>query len=45
MSEDSHAITRLLLEWRAGNKDAAARLMELVYRELHRMAAREMRRE
>lgn len=45
MSEDSHAITRLLLEWRAGDKDAAARLMELVYRELHRMAAREMRRE
>jgi RNA polymerase sigma factor (TIGR02999 family) len=45
MSEDSHAITHLLSEWRAGNKDAAGRLMELVYRELHRMASREMRRE
>lgn len=45
MSEDSHAITRLLHEWRSGNKDAAGRLIELVYRELHRMASREMRRE
>jgi RNA polymerase sigma factor (TIGR02999 family) len=45
MGEESHAITQLLLEWRSGNKDAASRLMELVYRELHRMAAREMRRE
>jgi RNA polymerase sigma factor (TIGR02999 family) len=45
MSEDSHTITHLLLEWRSGNKDAAGCLMELVYRELHRMASREMRRE
>jgi len=45
MAEDSHTITRLLLDWRSGNKDAAARLMELVYRELHQMASREMRRE
>lgn len=45
MTEDSHTITGLLMEWRSGNKDAAARLMELVYRELHRMASREMRRE
>ena len=45
MNHDSHAITHLLLEWRSGNKDAAGRLMELVYRELHRMASREMRRE
>ena len=45
MNDDSHAITHLLLEWRSGNKDAAGRLMELVYRELHRMASREMRRE
>ena len=45
MPEDSHSITGLLMEWRSGNKDAAARLMELVYRELHRMASREMRRE
>jgi RNA polymerase sigma factor (TIGR02999 family) len=45
MAEDSHTITRLLFEWRSGNKDAAARLMELVYRELHQMASRQMRRE
>jgi len=29
----------------SGDKDAAGRLIELVYRELHRMASREMRRE
>jgi RNA polymerase sigma factor (TIGR02999 family) len=45
MIEGSQSITRLLHEWRSGNKDAATRLMELVYRELHRMASREMRRE
>lgn len=45
MSEETHSITRLLEEWRSGNKDAASQLMELVYRELHRMASREMRRE
>ena len=45
MSQDPHAITRLLEEWRSGNQDAAARLMDLVYRDLHRMASREMRRE
>jgi RNA polymerase sigma factor (TIGR02999 family) len=45
MSEDSHAVTQLLLEWRSGNKEAAGRLVELVYGELHRMASRDMRRE
>ena len=45
MSDDSQSITRLLHEWRSGNQNAAARLMELVYHDLHRMAAREMRRE
>jgi RNA polymerase sigma factor (TIGR02999 family) len=45
MGDDSHTITRPLMEWRSGNKDAAARLMELVYLELHRMASREMRHE
>ena len=44
-SEDTHGITRLLHDWRSGNRDAAGRVMELVYRELHRMASREMRRE
>ncbi|MBV9507389.1 MAG: sigma-70 family RNA polymerase sigma factor [Acidobacteriia bacterium] len=45
MPENSHAITGLLLEWRSGDKNASARLMELVYRELHQMASRQMRRE
>src|ERR1051325_9822019 len=45
MSEDTPRITHLLREWRSGDKDAAAQVMNLVYRELHRMAAREMRRE
>jgi RNA polymerase sigma factor (TIGR02999 family) len=45
MPEDSHTITRLLEEWRLGNKDAGNQLMELVYGELHRIASREMRRE
>jgi RNA polymerase sigma factor (TIGR02999 family) len=44
-SEDSHTITVLLEEWRAGKKEAAGQLMELVYRELHQIASREMRRE
>src|SRR5215467_4035807 len=45
MAEDSHTITRLLFEWRSGDNHAAARLMELVYRELHQITTREMRRE
>ena len=45
MLEDSHTITRLLKEWREGNQEAANQLMDLVYRELHRIASREMRRE
>jgi RNA polymerase sigma-70 factor (ECF subfamily) len=44
-SQPPHVITRLLGEWRAGDKDAANRLMELVYSELHQIASREMRRE
>jgi RNA polymerase sigma-70 factor, ECF subfamily len=44
-SEPPSPITRLLQEWRAGNKEAANRLMELVYDELHTIASREMRRE
>ena len=42
---DSHTITALLDRWRRGEREAADRLMELVYGELHRIAAREMRRE
>jgi len=45
MAEDTHRITGLLGDWRAGDKTAADRLMELVYSELHAIAAREMRRE
>ena len=45
MDEDSHSLTLLLREWRHGDVEAARRLMELVYDELHRIAAREMRRE
>jgi RNA polymerase sigma-70 factor, ECF subfamily len=44
MAEDSY-ITGLLREWRGGNQEAANQLVELVYGELHRIAAREMRRE
>jgi RNA polymerase sigma-70 factor (ECF subfamily) len=42
---DSHTLTVLLSRWRACDKNAANRLMEVVYDELHRIAAREMRRE
>ena len=45
MSENTRPITALLQEWRSGNKEAANQVMELVYRELHHIAAREMRRE
>lgn len=43
--DDSHSITGLLEQWRAGDKGAANKLMELVYGELREIAAREMRRE
>ena len=45
MAEETHRITGLLLEWNSGKSGAADRLMELVYGELRRMAARQMRRE
>ena len=45
MAENSHIITGLLEQWRGGNKEAADRVMELVYSDLHAIAAREMRRE
>lgn len=44
-SEAPHELTRLLHRWRAGDKEAVSRLMELVYSELHQIASREMRRE
>lgn len=44
MSE-SHEITRMLREWSDGNQQALEDLMPLVYDELHRQAARFLRRE
>jgi|SRR5581483_3865637 len=38
-------VTQLLLAWRAGDQVALDQLMPLVYQELHRLAARYMRRE
>src|SRR5213083_1748736 len=47
MQEDrvTHDITRLLDHWRLGDVEAVNQLMELVYGDLHRIAAREMRGE
>src|SRR5262249_47936356 len=42
---DEHDVTVLLQRWRLGDVEAANQLMELVYDDLHRIAAREMRRE
>lgn len=44
-NRDAHTITGLLDRWRSGDQQAANQLMSLVYEELHRIAAREMRRE
>ena len=38
-------VTRLLIAWRAGDREALDRLIPLVYAELHRMAERHLRRE
>ena len=38
-------VTQILLNWRAGESDAAARLMPLVYEELRRLARDYLRRE
>jgi RNA polymerase sigma factor (TIGR02999 family) len=43
--DHSHTITRLLEQWRSGDQVAAGLLMEKVYDELHRIAARQMHRE
>ena len=42
---EANDITAILARWRSGDAAAANELAELVYRDLHRMAAREMRRE
>jgi RNA polymerase sigma-70 factor, ECF subfamily len=41
----SHEITLMLHEWSAGNREALEKLLPLVYDELHRQAARYLRRE
>ena len=41
----THEITRRLREWSDGNREALDELMPLVYTELHRQAARFLRRE
>jgi hypothetical protein len=41
----SHTITALLNRWQAGDQEALNKLSDLIYGELHRIAAREMRRE
>jgi RNA polymerase sigma-70 factor (ECF subfamily) len=45
MGENREDVTALLLAWRDGNQAALARLMPIVYDELHRLAGRYMRRE
>ncbi len=42
---DSQSITRLLKNWSEGDRDALDALLPLVYDELHRQAARYLRRE
>src|SRR5512143_871190 len=44
-SSSSVSVTTLLLEWRQGREDARDRLVPLVYDQLRRLAARQMRRE
>lgn len=41
----SKDVTRLLVDWQNGNKEAMAALMPLIYDELHRLAGRYLRRE
>src|SRR5437764_1464879 len=45
MADDSHRITALLQDWRAGKPGAANQLIEAVYGQLHQIAQRQMRRE
>jgi RNA polymerase sigma factor (TIGR02999 family) len=43
--ETSEDVTQLLVELTKGNKEAASKLIPLVYKELRRLAGRQMRRE
>lgn len=42
---ENHEVTELLIRWGSGDKAVLDRLLPLVYAELHRMAARYLRRE
>jgi hypothetical protein len=42
---DERAVTQLLQQWSAGDLEAAERVLPLVYGELRRIAARQIRRE
>lgn len=44
-SDDARTITVLLNRWHSGDQEAASELMERVYGELHKIAARQMRSE
>src|SRR6266542_4308304 len=44
-TSSTHEVTKLLLAWRQGDETALDRLIPLVYRELHHLAKRYMRRE
>jgi len=43
--QNSHEITQMLLEWSGGNRSSLDKLLPFVYDELHRQAARYLRRE
>lgn len=43
--ESEHSVTRLLQDWRSGDLAARDRLLPVVYREMQRIARRELRRE
>ena len=43
MSEES--VTQLLMSWKLGDQEAAARVLPLIYEELRRIASRQLRRE
>lgn len=45
MTSSGDELTRLLRDWSSGQREALPRLMEIVYPELHRIAARHMSRE
>ena len=45
MTNASEDVTRLLVQWSAGDRQALDRLLPLIYDELHRIAGRQFRRE